>query len=137
MTAGQHADGKWYPPTLAAPAAPAAPASAPPPYPGGGDESIDAKSFVRSLYTFNFDQLVAPKVLRVLYAMSVVLLSIGAVVVLLATLASGEGSVIVFGLIVVPILYAIYLIFTRVAYEMIAAFFRMADDVRAIRRGGK
>jgi hypothetical protein len=90
---------------------------------------------VKSLYDFKLDSFVTPRVLRFLYAAVVVLLSIGAVVFMLAGLASGDSSAATFSLIAVPIGYFLYLVFTRIYFELIAAFFRMADDVRAIRRG--
>jgi len=56
------------------------------------------------------------------------------VLFLLASLASGDSSAATAAVIVIPIGYFLYLVFTRIYFELIAAFFRMADDVRAIRR---
>jgi len=118
----QATDGKWYPPQ--SPTAPGQPGTA-----------LDTKGFVKSLYDFRLDSYVTPKVLRVLYAVVVVLLSLGAVLFIIAELGSGDSSGAIAALIFVPIAYFLYLVFTRIYFELIAAFFRMADDVRAIRRG--
>ena len=125
----QATDGKWYPPEAAA-SGQGAFAPVPP-----DQQDIDANGFVRSLYDFKLDHFVTPKVLRFVYAIVVVLLSLGAVLFLLAGLASGDSSSVVAALIGVPIFYFLYLVFTRIYFEIIAAFFHIHDDVRAIRRG--
>lgn len=140
----QASDNKWYPPEAAQ--GQAAPGQAPPGqggpgtgapmnHPGSGMPSTDeAKGFVRSLYDFQFDHFITPKVLRVLYAIAVVLLSLGAVIFLIASLASGEPGAIIVALIVIPIAYLIYLALVRMYFELVSALFRIADDLRAIRR---
>lgn len=138
----QASDNKWYPPE-AAQAAPGQPTAgqggpgggAPMNHPPSGMPSTEeAKGFVRSLYDFQFDHFVTPKVLRVLYAVAVILLSLGAVIFLIASLATGDPGAIIFALIVVPIGYLIYLALTRMYFELVSALFRIADDLRAIRR---
>lgn len=116
----QAADGKWYAPQHPAPTV---------------GTSSDTKGFVKSLYDFKFDHFVTPKVIRFFYGFFVVLLSIGAVIFLLASLASGSSNSAVFGLIIVPVFYFVYLIFLRMYFELVSALFRIADDLRAIRRG--
>lgn len=127
----QAADGKWYPPEAAT--MPAATPSVPG-YPmGAGAPPPDAKGFIKSLYDFQFDHFVTPKLIRFFYAFFVIVLSLGAALFFLATLASGEGGAVVFALIFVPIMYFVYLILTRIYFELISALFRIADDLRAIR----
>ncbi len=127
----QATDGKWYPPD-----ATAAGQGAFAPVPSSGQD-VDAKGFVRSLYDFKLDHFVTPKVLRFIYAIVVILLSLGAVLFLLAGLSSGDSSSAVAALIGVPIAYFLYLVFTRIYFELIAAFFHIHDDVRAIRRNNR
>jgi hypothetical protein len=120
----QAADGRWYPP-------PGTPPPPPPPYqPSVSHE----KGFFASLYDFSFDSFITPKLIRVFYGIVVIILTAVAGLMLLGALLSGEGDVIVFGLIVVPIAYLLYMIITRIYFELVAAFFRVADDVHAIRR---
>lgn len=129
----QASDGKFYPPELH----PLGPAGSTPL--GGGDPSyggeLESTGLVRSLYDFKFDHFATPKLIRFFYAFIVIVLSIGAAILMLASLASGESGSVVVGLFVVPIAYAVYLIMTRIYFELVAALFRIADDVRAIRRG--
>ncbi|MCB1037930.1 MAG: DUF4282 domain-containing protein [Acidimicrobiales bacterium] len=132
----QASDGKWYPPEAASGAAAPTPAGigVPPSTMGPGpDVPVDAKGFFKSLYDFQFDHFVTPKLIRLFYAIFVIALSIVAVLMFLGALASGSEGVFV-ALIIIPIFYVLYLIITRVYFELIAALFRIADDLRAIRR---
>jgi hypothetical protein len=114
-----------------------APVSTPPGPVGGGQPStsFDAKGFLRSLYDFGFTSLITPKVIRFVYALLVIINSIGAVLFLLGCLASRNGLLIVFGLIFVPVSYLVYMILLRITMELIVVFFKMGDDVHAIRNG--
>ncbi len=142
----QASDGKWYAPEQRTqqqppPGAPAGYGPSPGPAGAGpragGPRSagdVDAKGFFKALYDFQFDYFVTPKLIRFFYGLFVVLLSIGAVIVLIGSFASGKAGSIVAGIIVIPIFYLVYLIFLRIYMELIAALFRIADDLRAIRR---
>jgi hypothetical protein len=130
-------------PAVAPPAAapivpPPSYAGVPGPQPGVGggaqpSASFDAKGFLRSLYDFGFTSLITPKVIRFVYALLVIVYSIGAVFVLIGCLASNNGPLIVVGLIFVPIFYLVYLILLRITMELIVVFFKIGDDVHAIR----
>lgn len=130
----QASDGKWYPPETPSgvPTPPSAfsdPIGSPP-----GGPNIDAQGFIKSLYDFNFDSFVTPKLIRFFYAFFVIVLSLGAVIFFIASLATGEASAIVVALFVIPIGYLVYLVLLRIYFELVAALFRIADDLRAIRR---
>lgn len=130
----QASDGKFYPPEQQT--------AATPPTPGGGFEpsssasgASDTAGLVKSLYDFQFDHFVTPKLIRFFYAFFVIVLTIGAVLIFIGFLASGESEGIIAALIIVPLGYFLYLIFGRMYFELVAALFRIADDLRAIRRG--
>lgn len=130
------------PPTGAAvvppPPPPPSAAAVPQQVPAGGaapSASFDAKGFIRSLYDFGFTSLITQKVIRFVYALLVILYSIGAAITLIACLASGRGPLIVVGFIFVPVGYLIYLILLRITMELIVVFFKMGEDVHAIRNG--
>lgn len=141
----QASDGKWYPPEAArgAPAdgpraggTPSVPGShAPGSSSGPGRPTPDGnKALIKSLYDFKFDYFVTPKVLRFFYAVAVILLSLSAVIFLIGSLTQGSEGIAV-GIIVTPIAYFVSLVMLRIYFELIAALFRIADDLRAIRRG--
>lgn len=95
--------------------------------------AFDAKGFLRSLYDFKFTSLIATKVIRFVYALLVILYSILAALTLIGCLASKNGALIFFGFIILPILYLLYLILIRIFMEIVIVFFKMGEDVRAIR----
>lgn len=98
----------------------------------------NATVFLRSLFDSSFATLVTPSLLRVFWIIFLVVWSAYAGLWFIIGLAWMTTSpiAILFSLIVVPVLYLVGLIFYRVAFEFIAAFFRMADDIRDIRGSG-
>ena len=91
-----------------------------------------------SVFNFRFEKLIGQQVIRVLYFISFVLLTlaaIGCVFFLFAEELDYEdrwGRAL--GLITVVIAYLLLLIFSRFAYESIMIRFQMAEDIRAIRK---
>ena len=75
------------------------------------------------------------RVLKFVYALLVIGYSIFAAILFIAFLASGKGVGIAFAIIFVPIFYLIYLILLRIWMEIIVVFFKMGEDVHAIRHG--
>jgi Domain of unknown function (DUF4282) len=131
-------------PTIAVPPSPPpAPPSLPPPpgnEPGFGTgmsdpsaASMTAKGFLRSLYDFGFTSLITLRIIKFVYALLVIIYSIFAVILLLALLATGKPAGILLGIIFVPIFYLIYLIMLRIWMEVIVVFFKLGEDVHAIR----
>lgn len=131
-------------PERPAPVAPAAVAPEPPapvtpppvapaPVAAVNPAAFDAKGFLRSLYDFKFTSLIATKVIRFVYALLVIVYSIFAALTLIACLASKNGALIFFGFIILPMLYLLYLIMIRIFMEIVVVFFKMGEDVRAIR----
>ncbi len=98
--------------------------------------SDEAKGLLRSLFDFGFTSLITLKVIRFVYALLVILLSIGAIFFFIAGIASGTISGILSSLIFVPLGYLVYLILTRIWMEILIVVFRLGEDVRAIRLGG-
>ena len=98
--------------------------------------SDEAKGLLASLFDFGFTSLITLKIIRFVYALIVVLLTLGAVFLFIAGIASGTAAGILSSLIVVPISYLVYLILTRIWMEILIVVFRLGDDVRAIRLGG-
>ncbi|MGI9022195.1 MAG: DUF4282 domain-containing protein [Acidimicrobiales bacterium] len=98
--------------------------------------AAEAKGLFKSLYDFNFSSLITTKVIRFVYALVVVVYSLVAIGLFILGLASGEASGVFGSLIVVPIAYLLYLVFTRIWMEFLIVVFRIGEDIRAIRVGG-
>jgi hypothetical protein len=92
----------------------------------------EAKTLLRSLFDFSFNSLITTKIIRIFYALFVVILSLGA----LGFLASGinqGGSIAVVTLIAVPVGYLLYLLFIRLLMELYIIIYKISEDVRAMR----
>ena len=98
--------------------------------------SGEAKGLLGSLFDFSFTSLITTKIIRFVYLLLVILLTIGAIGIFLSGLASGTTSGVLASLIFVPLGYLVYLIMTRIWMEILIVVFRMGDDIRAIREGG-
>jgi hypothetical protein len=140
----QAADQKWYPPELHPgyqAQQSAAPQSSfePPPGPGVND-SLEAKTFIRSLYDFSFSSFITLRVIRVLYILITILYTLFAfiflVVALVAAVADHRVIELVVAIIVVPIAYFIYLTVARISMEILMVLFNIGKDVRSIRERG-
>jgi Domain of unknown function (DUF4282)/Protein of unknown function (DUF2510) len=95
--------------------------------------SPNRRGFFRSLYDFKFASLIGERFLRFVYAVLVVLLTIGAVAFALGALSRDNGGAIA---ILVIVVYFIYLIWLRIGMEFLIVFFQMGENVRAIRARG-
>jgi len=100
---------------------------------------MTAKGLLRSLYDFGFTSLIATRIIKFVYALLVISYSVGAAILFLALLATGKPAGILFAIIFVPIFYLIYLIMLRIWMELIVVFFKIGEDVHAIRHraGGR
>jgi Domain of unknown function (DUF4282) len=86
------------------------------------------KSFLASLFDFGFTSFVTLRFLKVVYAIAVVLILIGGAFFLIAGLSTGKAYGILGGIVLAPIITLVYLILTRITFEIIAMFFRIGDN---------
>lgn len=92
---------------------------------------MEAKGLIAGLFDFGFTSFITLKFLRVIYTCLVVLICLGGAVLLLAGLSRG-GFGALLGLVVVPLLTLLYLVFARVWMETIALFFRIGENTTAM-----
>ena len=100
------------------------------------------KGIFRSLFDFAFKSLIAKRVLKFLYGLSVIILCIGYFVAIKESISTAHNlhanSLVEFfafiGLFILSsIVFTFVLIFIRVYYELVIAFIYIAEDVRIIR----
>jgi hypothetical protein len=101
---------------------------------GSPPPQTDARGFVASLFDFSFTSYVTPKVVKVLYALIMVGVALGAVIfVAIAFRASS-----VFGLIslfiLAPLYFLVVMAIYRIGLEFFMVMFRISEDIRAIRQ---
>jgi len=98
--------------------------------------SDEARGLLKSLFDFKFTSLITIKIIRFVYALIVVLYSLGALAFFVVSLARGGAAGVFIAFIVVPLAYLVYLILIRIWMEILIVVFRIGDDVHAIRLGG-
>lgn len=97
-----------------------------------------------SVFDFSFEKLIGQRVIRDLYVINFVYLTVAAIICgamlqdadwirVLGNEYQG-ASWKALGLLIVLLAYSFLLIFSRVAYESIMIRFQMAEDIRAIRK---
>ena len=106
--------------------------------PAGSSRAADSRGFLSSLFDFSFTSFVTTRIVKVLYILILVLVSL---VALFYTIIAFRLSP-VFGLLVLIIADPLYIIivmaFWRLLLEAFMVVFRIAEDVHAIReRGGR
>lgn len=85
------------------------------------------KGFFAALFDFSFTSFITLKFLKVIYALLVAMILLTGLVSLLAAVSQG-GVLILVGLVLVPVMTLVYLVFARVALELVAMFFRIGDN---------
>ncbi|GLU48101.1 DUF4282 domain-containing protein [Nocardiopsis ansamitocini] len=112
---------------------------APPP---GGPQPVLEKGFFGALFDFGFTTYVTSKVIKVLYVIGLVLVTIATLSFVVSSFSMmGRGGFdTFFGILMLlfsPVLALLYLILLRIWMELLIVVFQIADDLRAIRiRGG-
>lgn len=123
----QASDGRFYPPpNPAAPAMPQFAASPQPPYMPGG---VPEKGFFGSLFDLSFSKFITPGIIKVLFVLAIVVWSLYALALLVAV-GRGDSDFVVLGIIVIPILWLLGVIYTRVVLEVILVMFAIEKNTR-------
>lgn len=99
-----------------------------------------AKGFMGSLFDYNFDNFIAPKLVKAIYIVLVIVVSFGAAIMALGSIAamtSGGAGVLLglLGLVMAPVLWLLGLMVYRVSLELMIVTFKISEDLRAIRTG--
>jgi Domain of unknown function (DUF4282) len=104
--------------------------------PMGRPQAADARGFLSALFDFSFTSFVTTKIIKVLYALIMVLVSLSALVFTISAFRSNA----VFGLLVLvigdPLFIIIVMAFWRLVLESFVVVFRIAEDIRALRERG-
>lgn len=104
--------------------------------PPAGPRYDNDRSFLGSLFDFTFDNFVAPKLIKFLYIVGVVLLTLLAMfyMVMGFVLMVEESAIIGLLVIVVcPVAWFVYVMLTRVWLELMIVIFKISEDIKDIR----
>src|SRR6266851_2484961 len=108
------------------------------PPPVGVSPAADARGFLGALFDFSFTSFVTTRIIKVLYALIMVLAVIAALVYTVIAFRVSAAFGFVTLIIGDPLFIIIVMAFWRLVLESFVVVFRIADDIRALReRGGR
>jgi hypothetical protein len=93
---------------------------------------MSKKGFFGSLFDFSFHSFVTTKIVKLLYVLSLIGISLVTIVIIVVSFnrSSGYGALML--LVGGPLIFLFWLTYTRIILEVIIVFFRIAESVDAI-----
>jgi len=104
--------------------------------PMGRAQAADARGFLGALFDLSFTSFVTTKIIKVLYALILVMVSLSALVFTISAFRSSAVSGLLVLVIGDPLFIIIVMAFWRLVLESFVVVFRIAEDVRALRERG-
>ena len=96
---------------------------------------MENQEFFAGLFDFSFDNFIALKVIKVLYALliiSYVIMSLGGIIAGCSDLVNHQPLEGIAIIILSPIISLILIFFTRIFMEMMAVVFKIAENIREL-----
>jgi hypothetical protein len=94
---------------------------------------MEAKSFFGSLFDYSFSSFVTPRIIKVLYVLATIGISLWTLLLIVAAFnvsdGAGGGMLLIGG----PLFFLFSMIYARVFLELVIAFFRINGNVQEIR----
>ena len=87
------------------------------------------KAFFASLFDFSFDTLIAPRIVKILYVLSIALAALWALFLIVGGFSQSSGSGILMLIIGGPLAFIVSVIYARVVLEIVLAIFRISDNL--------
>jgi hypothetical protein len=88
---------------------------------------MDSKGFFASLFDLSFSSLVTPKIIKIIYVITLIGIGLTAIFFIIAAFNQSSGFGAVTLLIIAPIFSLFYLVYARVFLEFFIAIFRLAE----------
>ena len=89
---------------------------------------MEPKGFLASLFDTSFSSLVTPRVIKVIYIISMVVIGLVALFWIAAAFTQSAAYGLLVLVIAAPLVSLLYLIYTRVLLEVILVLFRIMDS---------
>jgi hypothetical protein len=98
--------------------------------------ATQSKGFLASLFDFSFTSFITTKIIKVIYVLVTILIFLGALAYTITAFA--VSKLVGIGVLIIgdPLFIIIGMALWRISLEFIVVFFRMADDVKALRDRG-
>ena len=94
------------------------------------DGVIVQRSVISEIFDTSFKTFVTPRVLKGIFWLGLAVVTIYSLVVLATMMSAGNGAIRVIALLVVPAIWALMVLYLRVAIEVIVVFFRIEENTR-------
>ncbi len=91
----------------------------------------NSNGILNSLVDFSFTSFVTTKLIKILYALGLILGGLSSIGAILRAFALSFGMGFA-SLIIVPLLFLLFAMYLRVVLEVLAVVFRIAEDVRVL-----
>jgi hypothetical protein len=89
---------------------------------------MEPKGFLASLFDTSFASLITPRVIKVIYIITMVVIGLAALFWIVAAFSQSVALGVVVLVIAAPLVSLLYLIYTRVFLEVIIALFRIMES---------
>ncbi len=86
------------------------------------------KNFLACVFDFSFSEFIVPKIIKIIFAIAIVLAAFGALMILIGGLAAGTVASGLGGIIIAPIAFILYVLAARIWLELILVVFRIAEN---------
>jgi hypothetical protein len=90
---------------------------------------MEQRGFFASLFDINFESLITPRLVKVLYVLIMIVIALTAIGFIVAAFAEDVAFGIVTLLVLAPLGALIYLILARVSLELIIVIFKIRESV--------
>ena len=93
---------------------------------------MEAKGFFRSLFDLSFSSLVTPRIIKIIYVITLVGIGLLAVMFTISAFSTSSAFGALTLLVIAPILSLFYIVYARVFLEFFIAIFRLAETNAAL-----
>ena len=96
---------------------------------------MEPRGFVTALFDYSFTSFVTPKIIKILYVLATIVVSLSTLVLVLAAFSNSSSAGILTLVIAGPLFFLLSMIYARVFLELVIVFFRINGNVQELRDG--
>ena len=91
-------------------------------------DAEEGKRLLWGLLDFSFKKPITPKIVSILYVVAIVLAALQALGLLIGCLSWRYGWLGLLGILAVPVIFVLAVVFARVSLELVVVLFRIAEN---------
>jgi hypothetical protein len=89
----------------------------------------EKKGFIASLFDLSFTEFVTTRIIKFLFVLAIIGSAIMALAVVIAGFSAESGATGIFTLLLSPVVFFLYILFSRICLELIIVIFRIAENI--------